>query len=71
MDSELLKALGQNGPWAIMAGFLLLRVIKQSDAYQKQNAELLSEFKPILLGLKTAVDELKDEIRRGHTAGVK
>ncbi|MBX3115613.1 MAG: hypothetical protein KF824_13535 [Fimbriimonadaceae bacterium] len=60
---QLLNSLAANGPWAIMAGWLLTRVIKAWTDDRNQLVNLLTEFKDALMSLKGAVEELKSEIK--------
>ena len=57
-----LAALASNGPWALVAGFLLQQVIKAWTSDRRQLTELLGEFKTALEKLETAVTKLSDRI---------
>lgn len=60
---QLLTSLAANGPWAVMAGWLLTRVIKAWTDDRNQLVNLLTEFKDALHSLKDAVEDLKSEIK--------
>lgn len=59
---EVLKSFGENGPWALAAGFLLHQVIKAWTADRAQLNELLTEFREALTGLAHAVEGLRSEL---------
>jgi hypothetical protein len=59
---EVLKSFGENGPWALMAGFLLHQVIKAWTSDRAQLSGLLTEFREALAGLANAVDGLRYEL---------
>lgn len=60
---EMVKSLAANGPWALMAGWLLTQVIRAWTNDRNQLVNLLTEFKDALMSLKSAVEELKSEIK--------
>lgn len=60
---QLLTSLASNGPWAVMAGWLLTKVIKAWTDDRSQLVNLLSEFKDALHSLKGAVEDLHTEIK--------
>lgn len=62
MDPELIKPLASNGPWAIMAGFLLSQILKAWNADRTSLVELMGQFKQSLDSLKVAVDQLRQSI---------
>lgn len=64
MPDTAWSALAQNGPWAIMAGFLLWTVIKAWNADRDQVTKLLGDFKDALSGLQGAVEHLTDRLDR-------
>ena len=53
-----LTALASNGPWAVLAGFLLVKVINAWTKDRDQVTSLLSEFKPAIDALRGAVEAL-------------
>lgn len=57
MDAVLTR-LAENGPWAMVAGFLLWQVITAWTADRRQLAELLTEFRDVIGGLERAVADL-------------
>ncbi len=59
---ELLKSFGENGPWALAAGFLLHQVIKAWTSDRAQLNELLTEFREAMTGLAHAVEGLRSEL---------
>ncbi len=64
MSSEFLTPLAQNGPWALVAGFLLWKVIEAWQSDRKQLTELLTGFSKTLEALAKSIEDLKDEIKR-------
>jgi len=63
---ELLKGLATNGPWAMVAGFLLWKVIDAWTADRKQVTTLMGEFRGTLEALKTSVDHLARQFDDGR-----
>lgn len=57
------KSFAENGPWAMVAGFLLFQVMKAWSADRTQLNDLLTGFKDALLKLTDAVEDLRSEIR--------
>lgn len=51
-------SLGSSGPWAVVAGFLLWKIIEAWSGDRKQLTALIGDFKATLEGLKTAVEHL-------------
>ena len=64
MPQTAWDSLAQNGPWAVVAGFLLHIVIKNWMGDRAQLTSLLSEFKDALTGLQKAVEHLTQRIDR-------
>lgn len=64
MNDIALEALAQNGPWALVAGFLLWTVIKAWNGDREQVTKLLGDFKDALSGLQKAVEHLTDRLDR-------
>lgn len=62
--NELLAGLAGNGPWALVAGFLLWQVIKAWAADRDTLTRFLTEFRSTLESLKDAVDALRTELGR-------
>lgn len=60
---DFFKSLAENGPWALVAGFLLHQVIKAWTTDRNQLNGLLTDFKDALISLKGAVEDLKSEIK--------
>ena len=58
------SSLAQNGPWAVVAGFLLWTVIKAWNADRDQVTKLLGDFKDALSGLQKAVEHLTERLDR-------
>jgi hypothetical protein len=67
-ESQLLTGLASNGPWALVAGFLLWQIMKAWTADRQQVTELLREFKASIDELTHAVKawggDIDSEIRR-------
>lgn len=63
MDEQWISTFAANGPWALAAAFLLHQVIKAWTNDRQQLNGLLTDFKDALIALKTAVEELKTELR--------
>ena len=61
-SSELVTGLANNGPWALVAGFLLWQVMNAWKGDREQLTTLLAQFKATLDGLKQAVDNLTDRL---------
>jgi K+ transporter len=64
-ESQLLTGLASNGPWALVAGFLLWQVMKAWTADRQQVTELLKEFKASIDELTHAVKAIVGE-RQEH-----
>ncbi len=62
MTEEVLKGLGANGPWAVVAGALIWHLLKLGKEDRAQVVDLLTTFKNTLDGLKIAVEKLTDQI---------
>jgi hypothetical protein len=62
MTEEMLKGLGSNGPWALVAGFLIWHLLKLGKEDRDQVVNLLTTFRTTLDGLKSAVEKLTDRI---------
>ena len=60
--NELITGLANNGPWALVAGFLLLQVLNAWKGDRDQLTQLLTDFKATLDALKGAVDNLSDRL---------
>jgi hypothetical protein len=58
------SVLAQNGPWAVVAGFLLWTVIKAWNSDRDQVTKLLGDFKDALSGLQRAVEHLTERLDR-------
>jgi hypothetical protein len=58
------SVLAQNGPWAVVAGFLLWTVIKAWNSDRDQVTKLLGDFKDALSGLQKAVEHLTERLDR-------
>lgn len=58
MESEIFKSFATNGPWAVMAGFLLWQVMKAWEQDRKQLKEFLVELKSSLDKLTHAVEAI-------------
>lgn len=56
--SVFLTQLGANGPWALVAGFLLWQVIKAWNADRATTTQLLGEFRSVLDRLATEIHNL-------------
>lgn len=72
MDSELLKPLMANGPWALMSGYLLIQILKAWGADRASVTDLLGTFKESIDSLKISVDKLATHIdmqANRHRAG--
>jgi hypothetical protein len=59
-----MASLAQNGPWAVVAGFLLWTVIKAWNSDRDQVTKLLGDFKDALSGLQKAVEHLTERLDR-------
>ena len=73
MPEGFLTELAKSGPWALVAGLLLLVVIRAWTKDRDQLTGLLGEFKDVLREIRvavtantSAVNELKEEFRRSH-----
>ena len=64
MTNELWQGLANNGPWALVAGFLLQQVIKAWTADRQQLVVLMTEFRDALNALKSAVEDLRMQISK-------
>ena len=65
---ELIRGLATNGPWAMVAGFLLWKVIEAWNKDREQVTLLIGDFRETLQALKASVDHLADQLnqdRRG------
>ena len=62
---EVLRSFGENGPWALTAGFLLHQVIKAWASDRAQLSALLTDFREALTSLTNAVEDLRAEMRVG------
>lgn len=62
MNDVFMKELAQNGPWAIVAGFLLWTVIKAWTADRGMVTQLLSEFRSSIDKLSAAVTKLTERL---------
>lgn len=72
-ESQLLTGLASNGPWALMAGFLLWQIMKAWTQDREQVTALLREFKASIDKLTHAVEaivtwneDLEDRRERGR-----
>lgn len=61
MDPEVVKGLGQNGPWAAMAGLLLWQLLKDRSADRTLLVSLLTDFKAAIVNLESSIRELSAE----------
>lgn len=57
MDTFLLE-LAKSGPWALVAGFLLWKIIQAWTGDRAQVNELLGDFKVTLEGVRTEIGRL-------------
>ena len=64
MENDLIKALLSNGPWAVMAGFLLLKILSAWEKDRISRDTVLIEFKRGIDGLADVVRDLKHAIER-------
>lgn len=64
MESEVLRSLAQNGPWALVAGLLLWQVLKAWNKDRDQLTTLIMDFKTTLDGLKIAVEHLTERMTK-------
>ena len=62
VPSELVTGIANNGPWALVAGFLLMQVMNAWKGDRDQLTKLLIDFKTTLDGLKGAVDNLSERL---------
>jgi hypothetical protein len=62
METELIKGLANNGPWAAVAGLLLWQVIKAWTEDRKTASILMSEFRASIDALRVNVEALKVSI---------
>ena len=60
---EMYKSLASNGPWALVALFLLNQVIRAWTNDRSQLTVLLGDFKSALYSLTSAVEGLRSEIK--------
>lgn len=72
-ETQLLTGLASNGPWALVAGFLLWQIMKAWTQDRQQVTELLRDFKASIDKLTHAVeaivtwnDELEEKRERGR-----
>lgn len=57
-DPDAIKTLAANGPWAVMAGFLLWTILKAWTGDRNALTDLMSSFKTSIDGLREAVEYL-------------
>lgn len=63
-QSDILTGLGNNGPWAAVAGILLWQLLKERAADREERTKILGEVNATLGKLSTAVDGLTAEQKR-------
>jgi len=63
MLETLMQGLAANGPWALMAGFLLLRILKAWDGDRQQAMNLLTQFQATMQKQSEALEELTSAVR--------
>jgi hypothetical protein len=63
MLETLMQGLAANGPWAVMAGFLLVRILRAWDSDRKQAMELMGEFRATMQRQSDALSELTAAVR--------
>lgn len=64
MENDLVQALLSNGPWAVMAGFLLLKILSAWEKDRSSRDTVLIEFKKGIDGLTEVVKDLKQAFER-------
>ncbi len=57
MDTFLLE-LAKSGPWAVVAGFLLWKILQAWNSDREQVTLLLSDFRKTLDGVRTEIGNL-------------
>ena len=65
-EIEFIRPLAQNGPWALVAGFLLWTVIKAWNGDRQLTFGLLGDFQKAIEGLVTAVQNLVVVVEKVH-----
>lgn len=63
MLETLMQGLAANGPWALMAGFLLLRILKAWDGDRQQAMNLMTQFQVTMEEQSKALVELTSAVR--------
>lgn len=63
MLETLMQGLAANGPWALMAGFLLLRILKAWDGDRLQALSLMTQFQQTMQKQSEALEELTGAVR--------
>jgi hypothetical protein len=63
MLETLMQGLAANGPWALMAGFLLIRILKAWDGDRQQALKLMTEFHNSMEKQSEALYELTEAVR--------
>ena len=66
---KFFTSLADNGPWALVAGFLIWWLIKNADKTQTLLISVLTDFRGAIDRLTTSVDKLgerMDDLERRH-----
>lgn len=62
-ESDLIKTLAMNGPWAVAFFFLLRTVLNAWMGDRKANTDLMGEFRTAIVDLKNSIDKLTEHVK--------
>jgi len=62
-ETEIVKTIATNAPWAAAFFFLLQQILKAWTDDRKANTSLMGEFKMAVVDLRNSIDKLTEHVK--------